>query len=219
MKYNFHYNDLHFERKNTTFLSYRKIFYVFLLLSLFTNEGFYAQGGQEDIIFTKSFTNALDQAGLEFYNPAETWLRIRPIRKDSFMQYNLILHNDPDDLELRIRINGTKRKGEVPAHVEFARLIASISSNLEEDSIKMFFSTGSFFKENYDADWGRIADFKPKKSYSDKPYGRIISLFKEDGTSADLILLSRQVLTDPELQPVYLKFKTKEKLLHREGDQ
>ena len=142
------------------------------------------------ITFTKSFTKKLDRASLEYYETVEEWLHVTPLESDAYMQYDLVLQNDRNDFEVRYRVRRlNKYWNRIPQQVEIGRLLASIAANGEESEIQMEFPASQYLREHFNADQGLFAHFTPKRSFSEKPYGTLISLYAEDKAIVDVVLL------------------------------
>lgn len=206
MQYRIDTRNPHIERKNNTFLLIKKI-YLLLLLAFIPIFALQAQALNSQIAYTRSFSRALQNSGAEFLRPAENWLRIRPLLRDSFMLYDLVLHDDQDEFELRMQILGGNHSVTSFPHIDFTRLLSSISSNAEQDSLVIFYSNSEHFTEKYRAGWGVIADFTPKKSFSAKKYGRLISIHREESGLIHQVFLSDELLIKPEETQLFLRFR------------
>ena len=67
----------------------------------------------------------------------------------------------------------------IRSYYEVSRLVSSIASNSDEDDIRVTILTAPFLKENFNAERGLIAQFKPKEEFSEKPFGAYISLYTD----------------------------------------
>lgn len=163
--------------------------YTILALTFCVADGVLAQ---VEIVHTRSFTKKLQRASLEYLETVEQWLHVVPLQRDDFMHYDLVLEDDRGEFEMRFRIRRiNKQWRQVPQNVEIGRLAASISSNLDDAEIRMEFPDEDFLRSHFNADQGLFAHFQPKTSFSNKPYGTLVSLFAEDKAVVDVILLYR----------------------------
>ena len=124
------------------------------------------------------------------------------------MKYDLVLQNDINDFETRYRIRPYKGKWKrTPQNIEIGRLASSIATNDPEADIYMAFPDSTFAREEFNAVSCHIARFVPKQSFSEKPYGSILSIRADDGTAVDVIVLTY----DPEYNPYsdlrHIRFK------------
>ena len=156
-------------------------------------------GCQTDpITYTASFTKTIERLGIEIYEPVEEWLHVHPLDKDDFMKYDLVLQNDVNDFEARYRIRPFRGKWKrIPQQIEVNRLASSIASNDPPSDIYMSFPDSLYAREIYNAQSCHIARFVPKRSFSEKPYGAILSIKSDDGTAVDIIILTY----DPDYNP------------------
>ena len=162
---------------------------------------------QEPLTYTYSFTETLKQHGLEFYQPVENWLHVAGHREDGYLDYDLVLENDINDFEVRYRIRGHLTDGNrVPQQVELTRALASISINSAESEIRMRLLNEAFSRERFNAESAIFAEFMPKPTFSNKPYGTYISLYSTEYGAVDLILLYYDQEYDPLDSFVNLRF-------------
>ena len=163
--------------------------------------------GQEQLVYTKSFTKKIERVGLEFFRPVERWMKAAPTYKDDFMNYDLVLHSYPD-LEARIKIDRDTRRKPVIPNVEITRLIASMATNRQASEIKISKYQEAYAREQYGADLVLFADFEPKEGFSNFSKGRILCLYKKDRA-----LVSYIILYNEDLEPYFetpLRFKVLE---------
>ena len=162
---------------------------LFFLLSVSTF------GQVEPLIYTSKFTRLLKKAELEFFKPVEVWLRIKPVQRDRHMRYDLILHNEVNDFEVRYRILPSGRsKMETYPHIEASRLAASLASNADNSEIRVQVPDPAFVRETYNADWCTVHSFVPKASNTEKSFGSLLSILAEDQAMVNIVLL----YDDPE---------------------
>ncbi len=150
------------------------------------------------IVYTRAFTQRLVEAGLEYDLPAEQWLHVIMPPDDSLMHYDLVLQNDRNDFELRFHIHSASDADlVVPASVALTRLVATIASNDENALIRIEIPPEDLLKTAFNADRGAIALFSPKKIFSEKQYGALISLYSVGRQSVDIVILYNDPAYDP----------------------
>ena len=92
-------------------------------------------------------------------------------------------------------------------HVEIMRLIQHIAVNDDSTVIRALILDEETLQERFNADWGMCQYFVPKRSYSDKPYGTLFSLYAEGKATAHAVVLYRDPAYDP-LETFYqLRFR------------
>ena len=144
--------------------------------------------GQE-IVYTMSFTEALQAQNLEYYEPVEQWLHVAGERHDQFMTYDLILENDRNDLEIRFRLRPAAESELLPPNVEITRLLASISTNSEVSEIHMSIANPEYAKSEFNAESVIFASFTPKPEFSRRPLGSLVSIASGEYGAVDVIIL------------------------------
>lgn len=149
------------------------------------------------LVYTAEFTRALHRAGISYAQPAEQWLHVVLPPRHEFMVYDLVLQNDRNDFEVRYCIRRTDSG--IPPSVAVSRLAASISSNSEAHDIVVKIPPDEFLREAFNAERGVIVYFIPKKEFSEKPFGALLSLYSEGRHAIDVVLLYQ----DPKFDPLY----------------
>lgn len=156
------------------------------------------QAASAQITYTVAFTQTLEKAGIGYAEPVEQWLHVTLPPEDEFMDYDLVLQNDRNDLEFRYRIqSGRYAESEIPPSVIVSSLVATIATNQEPTDIHIQIPTDSFLKAAFNADRGVIAYFTPKAEFSEKPYGAYLSLYAEGRTGIDVVILYSDETFDP----------------------
>ena len=158
---------------------------------------------QENIQFTHSFDLKLMIYDLEFFSPVERWLKITPLEEDDYLDYDLVLHSPPG-IEMRIDIDSDHSRY-VPT-VEFQRALSSIATNDDDVLMEVTKHSTRYARNQFSADLAMTADFVPKRSFSNYPYGRLLSFYKEGRGMVKIVLLYEDSLDPYFNRP--LKFKS-----------
>ncbi len=163
---------------------------------------------QKTIIYTYGFTEKLAACHLDYYKPLEEWYHVSPKQQDSYMPYDLVIVNEDAELEVRyaLRPYADEALDKVP-HVEIMRLMQHIAVNDENSDIRALILDEETLRERFNADWGMCQYFIPKRSYSDMPFGTLISLYAEGKATAHAIVLYRDVAYDPLEKFYQLRFR------------
>ena len=144
--------------------------------------------GQQKIVYNRSFTDLLDKYNLTFKQP-EAWFKLQPLLLDDFATYALVIRSEDPAIEIRIcYIPNTPGSHTLP-NFDFTRLLTNISSN---EHMHMLFLKGidsTELKQIYHADWGGIATFKPKSSFSEMERAKLLSIFNESAGTIQIIYL------------------------------
>lgn len=129
----------------------------------------------------------MEKAQIDFYEPVELWLHVVPRAQDAFMRYDLVLQNDRNTFEMRIRVR--QKDEEWPHHVEVPRLAASISTNAPDSEVRITVPDSTFLQTHFNAQDGIFADFTPKRDFSGKRFGSLITLDHRERPSIDVVVL------------------------------
>jgi hypothetical protein len=161
-----------------------------LLTVFFTLIYFALASGQFAFHESKSLNKKMDKMAIELFFPIETQIKKKKRIKDDFAHYDLVLKSSrrfevryvfvPVDMQSDTRLH---------PHVETTRLIASIATNDQDEHIAMEPLDQLTLNARYAADWGVSADFVPKEAFSHFPYGKILSLYKENSGLVNCIIL------------------------------
>lgn len=160
------------------------------------------------LIYTHHFSELLLEAHLDYYKPLEEWYHVSPKVKDDFMKYDLVLVNEDNDLEIRYYIKPYEDDAldQFP-HVSMIRLMQHIATNDENAEIKVKILDQPYLQDRFNADWGMCQYFIPKRSYSDKPFGSLISLYAKGKSTAYAVVLYRDIEYDPLEKFVFLRYR------------
>jgi hypothetical protein len=150
------------------------------------------------ITYTAAFTQTLSEGGIEYAEEVEEWLHVTIPPEHEYMDYDLVLQNDINDFEVRYRIDpDTDNSALVPLSAEVARLTASIASNDENSEIRIVVPPDSLLQDAFAADRGVIAYFSPKLTYSEKPYGALLTLHAWGHPVVYIVVLYADPAYDP----------------------
>lgn len=161
-----------------------------------------SQGHAQDAFtFSRGFTKKLQRAEIEFYMPADQWLKLTQRKKDEFLKYDAVLES-PGAYEMRVIMKAESRSRPIHPHVEMIAMINSISTNEEDANIRIAQFPQEHVKYQYGADWGIYSDFIPKMSFSTYAKGRVLCLYKEGMALATCIILYDEKLDPYHLMPL-----------------
>lgn len=132
--------------------------------------------GYTQIQYTQKFTKLLRQCEASFVAPIEGFYKIRMPRGSDQYQFDLLLDSEDKSFELRYKID-PRYKLDIP-HVAAMTMASHLASNEERFSIEMNVFTAEQSESYFGADWAAYADFIPKPSFTNRRYGRLVSVFK-----------------------------------------
>jgi hypothetical protein len=159
------------------------LFVIFYMLSTNAIEG--------QTFYSHRFKKELNKMGAEFISPVEGYYKVKLKSKDRYMKYDLILHSEDHDLEMRLVLDPDYRHS-VP-HITTFNLVNTLAVNSAQFDIHLNLLPEDQAQAEFNASWVSYADFIPKRSLSEKQYGRLVSAFHPDkGMLYTLMLFNRQ---------------------------
>lgn len=142
------------------------------------------------IHYSHQFTKKLERAELNFIAPIEGMYRIQLLKKDDFLKYDLVLSSDDFQLDMRYILE-PRASLVTPSHISFLSRTSSLAINDERFDISVHVFPSEEAISYFHADWAAFSDFIPKRSLTDKNYGRLISIYRVDrGLASTLILFN-----------------------------
>jgi hypothetical protein len=129
------------------------------------------------IVFTQNFTDRMHQLGLSCNKPADDFLKVFPLDKDEFFDYDLVLRTDDRAAELRI-VSYDADANLIP-NIEMMSRISSFATNVDTADI-IIYSLRESMKKFYNATWAMEAEFVPKVELTHFPRATMIAIYRED---------------------------------------
>lgn len=141
------------------------------------------------IIYTRDFTEKLANANIRFTVPSSGWFKVLAPCEDAYHSYDLCLVSEKDSADLKIIVLDEKstRKIQFP-QVHFMSMVYHLATNDDEYWLRVSPELTAHALELLKADWAGEVSFIPKKTISDKKYGKIYSVYREDTGMAVVIL-------------------------------
>ena len=147
---------------------------------------------QDQIIFTKAFTQTLQHYGLEIHLPDSAWYKVSGRTTDEYYTYDLIIESLEEDMEIRYRIEPIQAAGQSPG-LRFSAQLATLASNAESAHLGLKVMTSTYIKHRCQAEWASLASFAPKPTLSLKKHAKLLSFYYADkGWITTLVLFNDQ---------------------------
>ncbi len=159
---------------------------LFLTIALLVSSSAFSQ----KIDFSDSFLEKLEAVGLDFLAPLDTDYKDVFVVRNDWLSYDFAIRSRKEKLELRYVIEPADADN--PLHsvptVQFTRLLTHLATNEQEAVITVHrLSSGDL--ELFNADWGKVAFFKPKNGFTDKHNCKLLSLYREGQGMAHVLFL------------------------------
>lgn len=168
---------------------------IFLLLSLYLCSNLSAQ-----LDISADFQTKLNAAGLNFLTPVEHQYKTIKIYQNNLQSYDFALRQKKDKVEIRYLVipDTGNISGGYP-HINFGSRTMTLASNADDEAVStvsIIQLSEQILAGKYHADWGAIAFFTPKKSFSDMRYCKMVGLYREGLGYAYTFFLYEDVNTD-----------------------
>ncbi len=164
------------------------------------------------IELTETFRQLIEGARIDFYQPVEGSYREVRLLKTPFQPCDFAIRSRREKIEIRYLIAPYSEYSPVfqAPHVECFRLISHLATNEEDAVITSLRISEDELQEDFNADWGRIYFFQPKKSFSDFRHCKMLALHAEGKGMALVFFLFDE--PSPELDNRYLALRFKNDL-------
>jgi hypothetical protein len=184
------------------FLSKLLVISFIIGFSLFNVNNLFSQ-----IHYSHRFTKKLKKTHMTFVEPVEGFYKIRMLKRDEFLKYDLVLESEEKAFEMRFLINPSPSISY--PHIAHFNLANSLATNHQHFNLEMQFFEEEDVKSVFHADWAAFADFIPKRSLTDKHFARLVTLYNEAYGMAHLLLLFNSQDREKDLRLYTLSFESK----------
>ena len=132
---------------------------------------------QDQIYYSNHFTKKLRSMGATLIKPVEGFYKVKLLKRDQFLRYDLVLHSEEKEFEMRFCLDNKYEAG-VP-HVSAFATATSLASNDPHFEISINIFPPENAKSYFNASWAAYLDFIPKRSLSERHYGRLVCMYDE----------------------------------------
>jgi len=129
------------------------------------------------VVYTQSFTDKMEQRGLTWNKPSEDFLKVFPLDRDRFFDYDLVLRSDDGDAE--IRVLSYDPDANLMPNVEMMARLTTFATNADTADL-FIYSLSEHLKHFYNATWVVEAEFVPKEELTHYTKGTMIALYREE---------------------------------------
>ncbi|WP_116107555.1 hypothetical protein [Lewinella sp. IMCC34191] len=155
------------------------------------------------------FLARLDSLDMRFNAPLDSDYREKTLRDENrWLEDHYTMSSRREKLEIRFHLV-PEQKGDryygLP-HLAATTLAMNLGSN-DEDAVTAVHSFGTEEMAIYNADWGRMYTFRPKRSFSNKEQAQLIALYREGRGLAYTILLFDDAPDTLDGRQVSLRFR------------
>jgi len=161
----------------------------------------------QEIKFSQEFLTLRDKIGIDIFTPTESSFKSIKVSKNPYQSYQAAVRSRRNNLEMRyafIPYNLEKTTTTMP-HLQVTRSVASAAIN-DEDAIIAFHEISQRDLEMFGADWGQMVIFRPKEGFSEMPFCKMLTLFKEDRGTASVFYLFEDA-NNPLIDDLYFSIE------------
>ncbi len=130
------------------------------------------------IHYSNHFTREISRCQAEFIEPVEGLYKVKMMKRDEDLNYDLVLFSEEYDFEMRFVLEPKYHR--TTPHVDFFTLTTSLALNHERPDIHMNLFEPEEAHTRFNAQWAAYADFIPKRSLTEKSYARLLSIYRQD---------------------------------------
>lgn len=140
-----------------------------------------AQVSIAQILYTRDFTEKLLNANIRLIAPASAWFKVLAPCQDQYYSYDLCLISEKDSAELKYIVLEDKETHSIKfPQVHFMSKVYHLATNDDGYWLRISPDPNERILDSLKADWVGEVSFIPKKSITDKKYGKAYSIYKED---------------------------------------
>jgi len=136
----------------------------------------------QKIKYSEEMLQKMELIEIDVFEPLEGKYKSRRSKQMDYQKIDHTIISKKEGLEIRYAILPARHSDpstQVP-HVEFMRVVSNIAPNDEDNTVTIHTIPTPTLSKQFNADWGSIAYFKPKPSFSSAKHCRLLSLFSED---------------------------------------
>ena len=138
-----------------------------------------------------SFTEKLEAAGLEFLAPLDAGYKDIALWRNPYQSFDFAIRSRREKLEIRYLIEPWRAgdRSFLAPHVKATRLLLHLATNDQDMVMTGLDVEPAVLHEQFNADWGKVFFFQPKRGFSHAPNCKMLALFREGKGMAYVLFL------------------------------
>ena len=181
----------------------RLLSFCFLFL-LFSNNTF------AQVKMSKSFTQKLAQMDLEFLTPLENTYKKIKASESIIVDFDFEIKAKKADLRIGFALFPEGKNAVTFPHIKVSNMALSAATNDDVEARLVLHEMSKEDLANYQADWGAVVFFQPKRVFSDKDHCKMLALYREGKGLVYVFYLFDEASEEVDLQKDCLSFLPKE---------
>ncbi len=127
------------------------------------------------IHYSRHFTKKLAATRVDFIEPVEGYYKVKMLKRDEFMRYDLVIHSEEREFEMRFCLQ--PGPNQPPPNITTLALASSLATNHQHFDLSIQVFPRDLAGKNFNAAWAAYVDFIPKPHLTDKHYARLVGIF------------------------------------------
>lgn len=175
-----------------------------LLFSIFYNNAF------TQVKMTKSFTEKLVQMDLEFFPPLENSYKKIKASESIIVDFDFEIKARKTDMRIGFVLFPEIKNTMTFPHIKASNMALSAATNEDEEARLVLHEMSKEDLESYQADWGAVVFFQPKRVFSIKDHCKMLALYREGKGLVYVFYFFSKASEEIDLQKNCLSFSPKE---------
>lgn len=181
-----------------------RLLYFILLLFSFCNNAF------TQIKVSKPFAQKSSKMDLEFLAPLENSYKKVKASESIIVDFDFEIKARKADMRIGFALFPERKNAITFPHIKVSNMAISAATNEDLDARLVLHEMSREDLENYQADWGAVVFFQPKRIFSDKDHCKMLALYKEGKGLVYVFYLFDEGSEEVDLQKNCLSFLSKE---------
>jgi len=175
-----------------------------LLFFIFSNNAF------AQIKTSKSFNQKLEKMDLEFLTPLENSYKKIKASESIVVDFDFEIKARKADMRMGFALFPERKNAITFPHMKVSNMAISAATNEDEEARLVLHEMSKADLESYQADWGAVVFFQPKRIFSDKDHCKMLALYREGKGLVYIFYLFDDATEEVDLQKNCLSFLPKE---------
>ena len=159
---------------------------------------------------SKPFFQILEEMDLEFLAPLENSYKRIKASESIIVDFDFEIKARKADMRIGFALFPKRKNTITFPHIKVSNMAISAATNEDENARLVLHEMSREDLESYQADWGAVVFFRPKRILSDKNHCKMLALYKEEKGLVYVFYLFDEASEEVDLQKNCLSFSLKE---------
>ncbi|MFK8009345.1 MAG: hypothetical protein AB8H03_23490 [Saprospiraceae bacterium] len=175
-----------------------------LLFFIFSNNTF------TQIKTSKSFAQKIAKMDLEFLTPVENSYKKVNASESIVVDFDFEIKARKADMRIGFALFPERKNAVTFPHIKVSNMAISAATNDDPEARLVLHEMSKEDLESYQADWGAVVFFQPKRIFSDKDHCKMLALYREGKGLVYVFYLFDEASEEVDFQKNCLSFLPKE---------